>query len=166
MPAFSFTAPQITPEEEQRERDNLTKDMKEEVEQDLFGVETETIETEEMIETQLELFHEALDQIPESEKKEYLMAKERAPKLFERDCDPVKFLRCEKYNPWVRMSCIRRSMRSLVTAVVSHLLVNSLVRLFLIAGGCKSHGCVLEDTLQPFWRRTCVSTHDFCKLFE
>lgn len=49
----------------------------------------------------------ALEMIPMENKKAYLEALRLAPRLIKEESDPVKFLRCRDYNPWI-------SARSLV----------------------------------------------------
>ena len=43
---------------------------------------------------------EAIELIPEKDKVDYLRAKRECPHLFETESDPIRFLRCENFNPW------------------------------------------------------------------
>jgi hypothetical protein len=57
-------------------------------------------ETEEFLLTSLSYMHEALQLMPAESKKDYLEAVRKDAKLVQRESDPVKFLRCEDFNPW------------------------------------------------------------------
>jgi hypothetical protein len=106
MPVFSFTAPHITPEEEKAELDSLTPETRQEVQNDLFGLEEEdgTEETDEMIAQKLKELEEVIEKTAAPYKTDYLDAQERAPHLVETEANPLKFLRCAKYNSGVRQS--------------------------------------------------------------
>jgi hypothetical protein len=108
MPVFSFTAPHITPEEEKRERESLTDEIRKQLERDLYGdddddgvgiddnggsgVDSKWLQEMETI----------IGQTPKSRKKDYLDAKERVPELIETEANPIQFLRCEKFDVSVR----------------------------------------------------------------
>lgn len=104
MPVFSFTAPHITPEEEQQERQNLTEEMKVELEQDLYGDyldindNDDVKETDEFLAQKIQEMEEELARIPPNLLKDYTEAKRRVPELVQTESDPIKFLRCEQYN--------------------------------------------------------------------
>ena len=104
MPVFSFTAPIISPEEERREVESLSELVKQDYHNQLYGTEPEIEETDELLNDSLEKFYQCLDQRSDEEKREYLMAREdgRPPGLLLEEANPVKFLRCEKYNATVR----------------------------------------------------------------
>jgi hypothetical protein len=105
MPVFSFTAPHITPEEEKAELDSLTPEIRQELQNDLFGLEEDvTEETDELIALKLKELEQVIEQTPASFKTDYLNAQERAPHLVETEASPLKFLRCDKYNAGVRQS--------------------------------------------------------------
>jgi hypothetical protein len=109
MPVFSFTAPHITPEEEQKERDSLTEEMREELKHDLYGdgvvhdaeegeEEDELKEEERRLTTALNELDVILEETPAAHKKDYLDAQTRAPHLVDTEANPRKFLRCENYH--------------------------------------------------------------------
>jgi hypothetical protein len=103
MPVFSFTAPAISEEEEKAEREALSVEERKQVHDDLFGTEDkddDVPETTEMLENCLNLFREALEQIPDNSKQEYLEAMERAPEVVRQETDPVAFLRSQHYDAW------------------------------------------------------------------
>mmetsp|Transcript_13731 Transcript_13731/g.23835 ORF Transcript_13731/g.23835 Transcript_13731/m.23835 type:complete len:187 (+) Transcript_13731:185-745(+) len=100
MPVFSFTAPHITPEEEERERSTLSEEMKMELHDDLYGHrhDLELLETDQLVGGKLAEFERELSQIPAPLLKDYKEAMERAPELVQTESNPLKFLRCEKYD--------------------------------------------------------------------
>jgi hypothetical protein len=103
MSAFSFSAPIVTPDDEQAEREALTEDERQTIHKEIYGVEDkdEVEETDTMVEKAVLLLQDALQEIPDEEKEAYLEALERAPMLVETESDPVRFLRCEKYDAGV-----------------------------------------------------------------
>lgn len=103
MPVFSFTAPHITSEEERQERESLSESKRQELLDDLYGVETSIDETPELIETKLRELEEEMDALDIQRKTDYLDAKARAPHLVDTEASPLKFLRCEKFN--AKVSC-------------------------------------------------------------
>lgn len=101
MPAFSFTAPTVSAEQIAEERKNLAEEERKQLQKDLYGrQEDEVVETDVMIEKGLSVMEDAIAEIPEMEKADYLEALERAPQLVERESNPVAFLRFEGYNAW------------------------------------------------------------------
>ena len=99
MPVFSFTAPHITPEEERQERESLTPEAAQELEDDLYGLGTDfEDETEELIESAMKEVELIIDTFPDAKKKDYLEARNQVPHLIESEANPIKFLRCEKFD--------------------------------------------------------------------
>jgi hypothetical protein len=98
MPVFSFTAPHITPEEERQERECLSPENRQELLNDLYGIGPEIHETDAMIAMKLHELGQAVDAVPVCQKKDFLDARARAPHLVETEANPLKFLRCEKYD--------------------------------------------------------------------
>jgi hypothetical protein len=102
MPVFSFTAPHITPEEEQRERQSLTDEMKAELEKDLYGGNSDDAkdieETKELLSAKLQEMEDELSCIPPHQLSDYTKAKQSCPELIETESNPVKFLRSEYYD--------------------------------------------------------------------
>jgi hypothetical protein len=95
-----FSAPFVTPEEEQAEREALPEEERQRIHEEVYGGEVEIEETGTMVENALLLLQEALNEIPAAAKQAYLEATERAPLLVERESDPISFVRCEKYGAW------------------------------------------------------------------
>jgi hypothetical protein len=93
-----ITAPIVTPEDEQAEREALTEEESQRLYEEVYGSEVEIKETDVMLEKASLLLQEALNEIPEAAKQAYLEALERAPLLVERESDPISFLRCEHYD--------------------------------------------------------------------
>jgi hypothetical protein len=101
MSAFSFSAPIVTPDDEQAEREALPEEERQRIRKEVYGVEDEMEETDTMVEKAVLLLQEALQEIPDAQKQTYLEALECAPLLVERESDPIRFLRCEKYDAGV-----------------------------------------------------------------
>jgi hypothetical protein len=168
MPVFSFTAPHITPEEEKLERDSLSPEMRQEVQNDLYGIGPEIHETDEMIAMKVHELEQAVDALPDSKKKDFLDARARAPHLVETEASPLKFLRCEKYNAVVSSSSLVRNnngveyVRTVCTVVknsnVLSLFVSKLI--YNIIDCCSSHGGLLENAAQALWGGSCFFTAD------
>jgi hypothetical protein len=109
MPAFSFTAPHVTPEQEREERENLSDARRREIHNDLFGFEQQQHrhagkEVPEVSDSALDGIYEAIEKLPLQQKIEYLEARKHAPKLCQTESDPIMFLRCEKFDYEVRFS--------------------------------------------------------------
>ncbi|KAG7353336.1 hypothetical protein IV203_009385 [Nitzschia inconspicua] len=106
MPVFSFTAPLITPEEEALERENLSKEQKAELQEDLYGGIgcgwTKALDYVEQndgfLTTKLQELEQALSEMTPSLLKDYNKAMETVPDIVQTESDPVKFLRCERYD--------------------------------------------------------------------
>jgi hypothetical protein len=100
MPAFPFSAPIVTEEEEKEQREALTDDERQKLHNDVYGGEQLVPETDGMLENGVVMLRQALQDIPDDEKVAYLEALEYAPLLVERESNPAAFLRCEKYDAW------------------------------------------------------------------
>ena len=103
MSAFTFTAPIVTPEDERAEREALSGEDRQRLEEDLFGTSTSSAvdgndneheegPTDDEMHNAMVSMQTALDQIPDKEKIEYLEALERAPELVQIESDATKFL--------------------------------------------------------------------------
>jgi len=100
MTAFSFTAPCITEEQEQKERDELSEEERKAIEADLFGTHQNLVESPEMVEEAVAQFHQAVDNLPMDDKAVYLESLEKcSPRTIEIESSPVRFLRAVDYNP-------------------------------------------------------------------
>jgi hypothetical protein len=100
MSAFTSSAPLVTTEDEIIEREKLTGDERQIIEDEVYGTEDIMPETETMLRKGTALMAQALQAIPDIDKQAYLEALERTPKLVQRESDPASFLRCEKYDYW------------------------------------------------------------------
>jgi len=87
----------------------LTEEMRQEIHKDLYGVQQpeEWEESAEVNEEMLQLLEEAIEQLPDRQKKEYCLARKLVPKLVQNESDPIKFLRCEKLDCKVKSSYIK-----------------------------------------------------------
>lgn len=105
LTAFSFTAPVITEEQEKKELEALSNAEREEIDRDVTGKHVDDyVETPAMIQRGLLEFMEALEQIPEENKVDYLMARDVCPELVQRESSPLAFLRRDMFDPWVSAS--------------------------------------------------------------
>jgi hypothetical protein len=96
---FSFAAPQISEEDEQRERDLLSEDERQTIQDDIYGLSVDLkYETEEIRQSAPDLMQRALVEIPVEEKSEYLEALERCPELVAKETPPLPFMRCDHYD--------------------------------------------------------------------
>lgn len=111
-----FNVPIVTEEEERAERETLSEIEQLQLQVDLYGCAERRIdqrrlvdgtvstlfsashETQEEITLGIAAMNEAIDGIPESEKADYLQAREFAPNLIDTESPPADFLRCEHYN--------------------------------------------------------------------
>lgn len=82
MPCFSFSAPSISPEEECREREELGAKYQQ-IQDEMHGRETPTQSTSEDFQCSLEDVKAEIAEMPEREKRHFLLAMERAPNLVE-----------------------------------------------------------------------------------
>ena len=97
--AFSATAPRISPEEEQRELQEMPESVRNEILQDRAGICPQAVtETPALILTSTARMMDALDMIEESQKRDYLEAIKRVPDLVEKESPCTAFLRCENYD--------------------------------------------------------------------
>ena len=100
---FSATAPQFLPEQEQNERENLSKEELVAIENDINQIQIFQ-ETEEMKLRGITELQEALvTTIPKMQRRAYEEAQNRVPHLVEKESNPFAFLRSEKYDAKVRM---------------------------------------------------------------
>jgi hypothetical protein len=101
MSTFSATSPRITEDEECRERESLTPEEIDEIEQDIKGTGFDVVETDGMKLQAVVQLDEAIDAIPGADKVDYLRALELCPELVRTESGSIRFLRSENYNPWV-----------------------------------------------------------------
>mmetsp|Transcript_31625 Transcript_31625/g.57261 ORF Transcript_31625/g.57261 Transcript_31625/m.57261 type:complete len:323 (+) Transcript_31625:175-1143(+) len=99
MQAFSFSAPRFTDEDEARELAEMTEEERLEVQQDLYGTHVELEETNDLRERLLEEMQTCLDAIPDDDKRVYLEACQVCPRIVTSESAPIRFLRCENYQP-------------------------------------------------------------------
>jgi hypothetical protein len=116
--AFNSSAPSISLEEEQRERESLTEDEKLALQRDLYGSDDQHLiqfeSTPESLASYEAALHQSLDEIPMEQKRDYVEALERSSQLVRRETPYQAFLRCEEYNASV-------SLPLLLTCHVRHI---------------------------------------------
>lgn len=108
MPAFSFTAPHVTPEQEREEEASLSDEMRRKIHNDLYGFEQVQHPNPKegrpgTADESLVGLYEAIEMLPMQQKKEYMEALKQAPNLVQTESDPIMFLRCENFNYEVRV---------------------------------------------------------------
>jgi len=97
---MSFTAPQFSMQDEEKEKDDLSPEVKEALRQDLYGYSAIIRETSEFLRDGREKMEEFLEhEIPAERKEEYTEALQQAPVIVADESDPVLFLRAEAYDP-------------------------------------------------------------------
>ena len=145
--AFSFSAPRFTEEDEIRELAAMTDAEREEVCQDLYGTHVEREETPELRERSLEAMQQALNDIPVDQKEVYLEACQVCPELVERESPPINFLRCEDYNPEVRVLT-----PSVGILWLPHVIFMSVCVFLSVAESCSETSEVLGDSANCVYR--------------
>jgi hypothetical protein len=186
MPVFSFTAPHITPEEEKRERESLTDDLRKELERDIYGDDSDNnadVDADDVDVRLVEEMEAIIEQTPKLRKKDYLDAKERVPELIESEANPIQFLRCEKSNVSVSKMSFDSNLGEKIifllvvpilfsydyfAATLSYVCIPSFLSLsslyvlfrFRFTGRNDSHVVVLEDASEVVWRASGLFTND------
>jgi hypothetical protein len=108
MSTFSFTAPSISPEELQAEREALPPEERQKIHNDLFGKEQSELDefadagiSPALMESLTVMMQDALDSgIPDQEKEAYLEAVALAPDVVTKESSAQMFLRYTNYDPW------------------------------------------------------------------
>jgi hypothetical protein len=102
--ALSCTAPRWDTRQNELEKASLTEEEKKAIENDIFGKRTILQETPEMVARSCVLMQDAVDLIPDEQKQSYIQALVQCPELVRTESEPLRFLRCEKFNAWVRIA--------------------------------------------------------------
>ncbi len=89
-------------EDRKQHRTRLMSEERLEVQQDLYGTHVELEETDDLRETLLEEMQTCLDAIPDDDKRVYLEACQVCPRIVTSESAPIRFLRCENYQPEVK----------------------------------------------------------------
>jgi hypothetical protein len=93
---FTYSAPEMTPEEERVELEQMSPEDHKRVRDDMYG-RGHFEETEEMRSSGPTKLKDALTCLPAEEKDAYLEALERSPDIVRAETDPMAFLRAEEY---------------------------------------------------------------------
>jgi hypothetical protein len=127
MPAYSFTAPHVTPEMEQVERDNVPEHVWYEIQSDLYGwgdmvkkwgpgcggctnLKASLHKLPPIPDGAVDQLHIELHRLPLIQSQDYFHAKEKVPDLVEQESAAENFLRCEKFDCEVgtfHVHCVR-----------------------------------------------------------
>lgn len=99
--SFSSSAPSISPAEERHEIEMLSETERLSLARDLYGHENPVTESPEFRSLYMAQLTQALADIPDDEKEEYLHATARYGDLVEREANVMAFLRAEEYNAQV-----------------------------------------------------------------
>jgi len=97
MAAFSFTAPTFTEQDALTERESLAEEVRQQLEDECFGRVAVITETPELVANALRDMDLYLASI--NDKPEYEEVLRIAPHLVEQESPPIRFLRCECFNP-------------------------------------------------------------------
>ena len=104
--SFSWSAPQVTPEQEVLEREILTVAERAKLVTDIYGHSDQSVlENDLMVTTAIADVNMHLSLIPPEEKEAYLKALERCPDLVASESSCISFLRAEHFTPEVRFVC-------------------------------------------------------------
>jgi hypothetical protein len=103
VPGFSCTAPRWEAKQDDLERASLTEEEKKTIENEIFGQRGILRETPTMVVRTCALMQDAVDLIPDEQKQSYIRALVQCPELVRTESEPLRFLRCERFNAWVRI---------------------------------------------------------------
>jgi hypothetical protein len=104
--SFSWSAPQVTLEQEILERESLTVAERAKLVTDIYGHSEQSVqESALMVAIAIADVNMHLSLIPLEEKGAYLEALERCPDLVASESSCITFLRTEHFNPEVRFVC-------------------------------------------------------------
>ena len=100
---ISHSAPAMFPKEEQDEKDDLSPEEYQEIENELHGIQVfdfENFETPQTVSQSIQEVEDFIlsDNIFENDKRAYLHAKEIIPDIVEKETPIIMFLRCEHYD--------------------------------------------------------------------
>jgi hypothetical protein len=117
MAQFGHSAPHITAEDEQREREHLTQAERQQIQIDLYGAgpirsPNDTSVQEWSREQCSHAMQIAINNVPADKKVEYLDALERNHDTVMRESDPVAFMRAANFDAQVKF-CQMRTMFSM-----------------------------------------------------
>jgi hypothetical protein len=104
IPLLSCTAPRWEDKQDEMEKVSLSEEEKKAIEDDIFGNRAITREAPAMVAQARTLIQDAIDLIPDEQKEAYFRALVQCPELVRSESEPLRFLRCEAFNAWVRMA--------------------------------------------------------------
>jgi hypothetical protein len=109
--SFSWSAPQVTPEQETLERESLTVAERAKLVTDIYGHSEQSVQENALVvRVAISDVNMHLCLIPPEEKEAYLEALERCPDLVASESSCITFLRAEHFNPEVRFVCSPMSL--------------------------------------------------------
>lgn len=161
---FTFSAPEMTPEEEKEELEQLSTEERQQIKDNIYG-RRRFEETEEMWLLGHSQLKEALYLLPAEEKDAYLEALERCPNVVRVGTDFIAFMRADEYCAQVSCSFgFLSTFGDLILPPLSpfsaelSLLISSLQ--FTFYPGCSSTSSVVLEIQTRSVRESCLSTHD------
>ena len=151
---FSWSAPQFTAEDEQREREALTPSECEEIEHDICGIH-QTPQHEESIDEE-QRRNKVCDYVREciapSDKGAYLQALEQCPNLVEQETNPLLFLNAENNQIEVRWFPAETCLLMYTQCRISYFpIIFDLIPLLFCSGRRSSVGKILGMASQVLW---------------
>jgi hypothetical protein len=94
--SFTYSAPEMSPEEEREELEQLSTEERQKIKDDMYGRGCFE-ESEEMWPSGSSQMKEALHMMPVEEKDAYIEALERCPDVVRVETDAIAFLRADEY---------------------------------------------------------------------
>jgi hypothetical protein len=156
--SFSWSAPQVTPEQETLERESMSSEERATIVADIYGSNNSSVD--ENIDAISDV-HMHISLISSDEKVAYLEANERCPDLVATESNAMTFLRADRYSPEVRFV----SLFVLCVCPEIHFKSNTYFSLFqfnhalLVVVCCTAPRQILGVATHYIWR-TRVSSHD------
>jgi hypothetical protein len=102
LAGISCTAPRWETKQDDLEKASLTEEEKIKIENEICGQRGILRETPTMVTRTCALMQDAVDLIPDEQKQSYIRALAQCPNLVQTESEPLRFLRCERFNVWVR----------------------------------------------------------------
>jgi hypothetical protein len=162
---FTFSAPEMSPEEEREELEQLSTDERQKIKDHKYG-EGCIEETEEMRSSGRSQLKEAMVLLPAEEKDAYLEALKRCPDVVRAETDFIAFIRADEYC--IEVNCSFPCLSTIRDLMLSPPPFSFSTELSLIAsflqstfypGRSSTSSALLEMQTRCLWK-SCLSTYD------
>jgi hypothetical protein len=151
LAGFSCTAPRWETKQDDMEKASLTEEEKKAIENEIFGQRGILRETPTMVARTCALMQDAVDLIPDEQKQSYIQALVQCPELVRTESEPLRFLRCERFNTWVRISSLDALSREKRQSFIGNSVRGFSTKTFL------SLSCCLSITFRTLLAALCVT---------